>query len=159
MDLKSIKSVPVNGVVRKRVGRGVGSGLGKSAGRGNSGARARSGFNYRPFFEGGQMPLFRRLPKKGFSRGRFATEIAFINVKDLNRFEAGSIVNPDSVRAAGLVKRIRDGLVVLGKGEVKVALTVSAHRFTPAAAEKIVKAGGKVEVIVKPVYNPRRPKK
>lgn len=148
MDLKKVKAVSVNPKNRKRVGRGSGSGTGKTSGKGHKGQKARSGYNWHAYFEGGQMPLFRRLPKKGFRNGRFRTQLAIINVSDLNRFPGGTEVDPQAVQGAGLVKNLREGLKVLGKGEIKVPLTVKAHDFSESAERKIAEAGGKTERIV-----------
>ncbi|HEY8363211.1 MAG TPA: 50S ribosomal protein L15 [Tissierellaceae bacterium] len=133
---------------RKRVGRGIGSGLGKTSGRGHKGQKARSGGGVRPGFEGGQMPLFRRLPKRGFTN-IFAKEYAVVNVEDLNRFPENTIVTPELLIQEGLVKsgKVVDGIKILGDGDVKVKLTVRAHKFSKTAAEKIEAAGGKAEVI------------
>ena len=130
----------------KRVGRGAGSGLGKTSGRGHKGQKARSGGGVRPGFEGGQMPLIRRIPKRGFYNP-FSTHYAIVNVADLASFEAGAVVDFAALKAAGLVKKELDGLKVLGEGELNVALTVKAAKFTQTAREKIEAAGGKAEVI------------
>ena len=147
MDLETL--APSKGAVRnnKRRGRGVGSGQGRTGGRGSKGQRSRSGYSSRPGFEGGQMPLQRRIPKRGF-KNPFRIEYAFLNVRDLDRvFEAGSVVAPKDLRAKGLVKNFRDGLKILGDGQIGKALTVHAHAFTAGAREKIEKAGGRCEVI------------
>jgi len=130
----------------KRVGRGAGSGLGKTSGRGHKGQKARSGGGVRPGFEGGQMPLIRRIPKRGFYNP-FSKQYAIVNVEDLAAFEAGSVVDFAALKAAGLVKKEFDGLKVLGNGELTVALTVKANKFTQSAREKIEAAGGKAEEI------------
>jgi large subunit ribosomal protein L15 len=130
---------------RKRVGRGKGTGLGKTAGKGHKGLRARSGGGTKPGYEGGQMPMQRRLPKRGFTNV-FRTEWTVINVKDLNRFEPGSIVDTDSLRAAGLMKQIAGGVKLLGSGEITRKLTVKVERASRAAIEKVRAAGGTVEV-------------
>jgi len=132
---------------RKRIGRGMGSGRGKTSGRGHKGAGARAGRSRRPTYEGGQMPLFRQLPKRWFPNARFATPIHVVNVEDLNRFRKGTNVGPKELREAGLVKGRLFRLKVLGKGELTKALTVRAHAFSAAAIEKIAKAGGQAEVI------------
>ena len=132
---------------RKRVGRGVGSGLGKTSGKGHKGQNARSGGGVRPGFEGGQLPLFRRLPKRGFSNARFKTEYATINLSDLNRFEDGAVVTPELLKEMGLVKNQLDGIKVLGNGTLEKKLTVRAHRFSSRAQEKIESLGGKIEVM------------
>lgn len=133
---------------KKRLGRGIGSGLGKTSGRGHDGQNARSGGGVRPGFEGGQMPLFRRLPKRGF-KNIFAKEFAIINIEDLNVFEDETVVTPDLLISEGLVKKgkVIDGIKILGNGEVTKKLTVQAQAFSKSAAEKIESAGGKVEVI------------
>ena len=132
---------------RKRVGRGVGSGLGKTSGKGHKGQNARSGGGVRPGFEGGQLPLFRRLPKRGFSNAQFKTEYAVINLSDLNRFEEGAVVTPELLKEMGLVKNQLDGIKVLGNGTLEHKLTVKAHKFSKRALEEIEKLGGKAEVI------------
>ncbi len=129
----------------KRVGRGIGSGLGKTSGKGHKGQLARSGGGKGPGFEGGQTPLQRRLPKRGFT-SIFKKEYAIVNVVDLNRFEANSEVTPELLRSSGLVRNKLD-IKILGNGELEKALTVKAQKFSKAAAEKIEAAGGKVEVI------------
>jgi len=131
---------------RKRVGRGEGSGLGKTSGKGSKGLKARSGGGTKPGYEGGQMPLQRRLPKRGFVN-LFREEIAVVNVKDLNRFEEGSVVDAEALRRAGLLKRACPGGVkLLGNGEMNRKLTVKVDRASKAAVEKVVAAGGTVEV-------------
>ena len=132
---------------RKRVGRGPGSGLGKTSGKGHKGQNARSGGGVRPGFEGGQTPLFRRLPKRGFSNALFKTEYAVINLSDLNKFEDGAVVTPELLKEMGIVKKQLSGIKVLGNGNLEKKLTVKATRFTKSAAEKIQAAGGKIEVI------------
>lgn len=131
---------------RKRIGRGVGSGWGKTAGRGNKGHNARSGGGVRPGFEGGQMPIHRRLPKRGFTN-IFKKDIAVINIRDLERFEAGSVVDEAALVGAGLVKGRHDGIKLLGQGDVKTALTVKINAVSRSAQEKIEAAGGTIEVI------------
>jgi large subunit ribosomal protein L15 len=140
---------PARGSVRdrKRVGRGPGSGLGKTAGRGEKGQKSRSGYGRKIGFEGGQMPLHRRVPKRGFTNARFRKEFAEVNIGRLDVFEAGTIVTPDVLLKRGIVKRVRDGVKILGKGELTKALTVHAHRFSARAKELIAGAGGKVEVL------------
>jgi large subunit ribosomal protein L15 len=125
----------------------MGCGLGKTSGRGHKGAGARSGYSRRLTYEGGQMPLFRRMPKVGFSNARWAVPVTTVNLEDLNRFDAGATVGLDELRQAGVVKGAVEVLKVLGNGELTKALTVKAHAFSAAAAEKIAKAGGKAEVI------------
>ena len=129
-----------------RVGRGHGSGHGKTAGRGHKGQNARSGGGVRPGFEGGQMPIYRRLPKRGFTN-IFAKEYVAINVEALNKLENGSEVTAEVLKANGIISKICDGVVILGRGELEKSLTVKAKRFSKTAAEKIVAAGGKVEVV------------
>lgn len=133
---------------RKRLGRGMGSGLGKTSGKGHKGQNARSGGGVRPGFEGGQMPLFRRIPKRGFTN-IFAKEYATINVDDLNRFPENTVVTPELLFSEGVVKKskAKDGIKILGDGELNIKLTVQAHKFSKTAAEKIEAAGGKAEVI------------
>ncbi len=140
---------PAKGSVRnrKRVGRGPGSGLGKTAGRGEKGQKSRSGFARKPGFEGGQMPLHRRLPKRGFSNADFRKEFATVNLGRLEVFEAGTIVTPELLVKQGIVKRLRDGLKVLADGQLTKALTVHAHRFSGKAQERIAALGGKTELI------------
>ena len=132
---------------RKRVGRGVGSGLGKTSGKGEKGQNARSGGGVRPGFEGGQLPLFRRLPKRGFSNAKFKTTYAVINLSDLNKFDNDAIVTPEILKEMGLVKNQLDGIKVLGNGTLEKKLTVKAHKFSSVAKEQIEKLGGKAEVI------------
>ena len=130
----------------KRLGRGVGSGLGKTSGKGHKGAKARSGGGKGPGFEGGQMPLYRRIPKSGFTN-IFAKEFATINLSELERFEDGTTVTVALLKQHGLVKQIKDGVKVLGGGELTKKLTVQVDRFTASAKEKIEALGGKAEVI------------
>jgi large subunit ribosomal protein L15 len=140
---------PAKGSVRnrKRVGRGPGSGLGKTAGRGEKGQKSRSGFARKPGFEGGQMPLHRRLPKRGFTNAEFRKEFATVNLGRLEVFEAGTIVTPELLVKQGIVKRLGDGLKVLADGQLTKALTVHAHRFSGKAQERIAALGGKAELI------------
>lgn len=146
MKLHEIGPAPGARKERRRLGRGIGSGLGKTSGKGTKGQNARSGGGVKPGFEGGQMPLQRRLPKRGFTN-KFKKEYALVNVEDLNRFAAGTEVTPELLLETRLVRQPKDGIKVLGNGELTVALTVKAHRFSQAAAEKIAAAGGKAEVI------------
>lgn len=132
---------------RKRVGRGVGSGLGKTAGRGHKGWGQRSGARRRAGYEGGQMPLYRRVPKRGFKNARFRTDYTVINVDQLNGYAAGSTVDLDTVLASGLVSLETRLLKVLGDGELKRALTVRAQKFSKSALEKIQAAGGKAVLL------------
>ena len=130
----------------KRVGRGHGSGSGKTSGRGHKGQNARSGGGVRLGFEGGQMPIYRRLPKRGFTN-IFAKKYTEINVSDLNKFEDGTVVDANLLKESGVISKILDGVVVLGRGEITKKITVKAARVTEGAAKKIEAAGGKVEVI------------
>ena len=132
---------------KKRVGRGPGSGLGKTSGRGQKGQKARSGGSINPVFEGGQLPLYRRLPKRGFTNDKFKTVYATINVEDLNRFEDGTVVNPALLKDTGLLKKQNDGVKVLGNGKLEKKLTIQANKFSATALEKIKEAGSKAEVI------------
>ena len=130
----------------KRKGRGTATGQGKTAGRGMNGQNSRSGGGVRLGFEGGQMPLYRRLPKRGFTN-IWGTEYTVINVDDLNRFEAGTVVTPELLKEAGIVKKAKDGIKVLGNGKLEKSVEVKAHKFSKTAIEKIEAAGGKAEVI------------
>ena len=129
-----------------RVGRGMGSKMGKTAGAGNKGQQSRRGYSRRPGFEGGQMPLHRRLPKRGFT-APFSKTFAVVNIATLNEFNAGETVTPESLAERGMIHAQHDGVKILGDGELKIALTVRAHAFSKSAAEKIAKAGGKTEVL------------
>jgi len=133
---------------RKRVGRGPGSGLGKTSGRGEKGQKSRSGYSAKRGFEGGQMPLHRRIPKRGF-HNIFRKEYLTVNVERLNQFAAGTVVTPESLRDAGMLHKGHLDVKVLGNGDIKVALTVRAHKFTEAAARKIQEAGGTAEVLAR----------
>lgn len=146
MKLHDVSPAPGARKERKRLGRGLGSGLGKTSGKGTKGQNSRAGGGVKPGFEGGQMPLQRRLPKRGFTN-RFRTEYALVNVEDLNRFEAGTEVTPELLLETRIVRQPKDGIKILGTGDLTVALTVKAHRFSQTAAEKIAAAGGKAEVI------------
>ena len=132
---------------RKRLGRGAGSGLGKTSGKGHKGQNARTSGGVRPGFEGGQLPLFRRLPKRGFTNAQFKTKYAVINLSDLNKFDKGAEVTPELLKEMGLVKNGLDGIKVLGNGTLEKKLTVKAHKFSSKAKEEIEKLGGKAEVI------------
>jgi large subunit ribosomal protein L15 len=131
---------------RKRLGRGPGSGHGKTACRGHKGQNSRSGGGVRPGFEGGQMPLQRRTPKRGFTN-IFKKRFAIVNVEDLNRFDPNSLVDPAALKERGIIGKFHDGVKVLGNGDIQVPLTVRAHKISSSAARKIEKAEGKVEVI------------
>mgnify|MGYP003409998854 FL=1 len=146
MKLNELKPVEGARHYKKRVGRGTGSGLGKTSTRGHKGQNARSGGGVRPGFEGGQTPLFKRLPKRGFTNIN-RLEYAVVNVSDLNTFEAGSVVDLQALKQKGLVKKEYEGVKVLGHGELKVALTVKAKKFSETAKEKISAAGGSIEVL------------
>jgi len=140
---------PARGSVRKRkrVGRGPGSGTGKTAGRGEKGQKSRSGYSRKIGFEGGQMPLHRRVPKRGFTNALFRKKFAAVNIGRLEVFEEGTIVTPEVLVKRGIVKQVRDGVKILGKGELTKTLTVHAHRFSEKAKERIAGLGGKVEVL------------
>ena len=131
----------------KRLGRGTGSGLGKTSGKGHKGQNARSGGGVRPGFEGGQLPLFRRLPKRGFSNAMFKVEYATINVSDLEKFDDGAVVTPELLKEMGILKKQLAGVKVLGNGNLTKKLTVKANKFSQSAVEKIEAIGGKAEVI------------
>jgi len=147
VNLTDVKKSAKAHKTRIRRGRGMGSGLGKTSGRGHKGSKSRSGYSRRLTYEGGQMPLFRRMPKVGFSNKRWAVPVTVVNLRDLNRFRKGTTVGPEELREAGLIKGQVHILKVLGGGELKKALTVRAHAFSAAAAEKIAKAGGQAEVL------------
>ncbi len=146
MKLHELSPAPGSKKKPTRVGRGLGSGLGKTSGRGHKGQNARAGGGVRPGFEGGQMPIYRRLPKRGFYN-KFGKEYTEVNVRELNRFEDGTVVDPVLLVESGVIKNVRDGIRILGNGELEKALTVKANGFTKSATEKIQAAGGKVEVI------------
>ncbi len=146
--MKLFELKPAEGSTKSvyRKGRGIASGNGKTAGKGHKGQKARSGGGVRPGFEGGQMPLSRRIPKRGFNN-IFATEYVAVNVDRLNDFEAGAIVDADALIEAGIIKKTLDGVKILGNGEITKALTVRAAKFSKSAKEKIEAAGGKTEVV------------
>jgi large subunit ribosomal protein L15 len=144
--LNQLKPVPGARQSRKRLGRGPGSGTGKTAGKGDKGQNARSGGGVRPGFEGGQLPLFQSIPKRGFNNIN-RKEYAVVNLKDLNGFEAGEVVTPESLLGRNVIKKTLSGVKVLANGTLEKALTVKAHKFSKAAEEAIKKAGGTVEVI------------
>lgn len=147
MKLHELQPAAGSKKARTRVGRGLGSGLGKTSGRGQKGQNSRSGGGVRSGFEGGQMPLYRRLPKRGFNNV-FAKQYAEVNVAQLNRFEDGATVDPVALIEAGILKNVREGIRILGNGTLETKnLTVIANGFTKSAEEKITAAGGKVEVI------------
>lgn len=146
MKLHELSPNPGSRRERKRVGRGIGSGLGKTSGKGHKGQKARAGGGVRPGFEGGQMPLHRRIPKRGFTN-IFKKEYALVNVEALNRFDDGTEVTPELLYSERVVRPKADGVKILGDGELTKKLVVRAHRFTKGAEEKIAAAGGKAEVI------------
>ena len=145
MKLHDLKPAVGATTAKKRLGRGTGSGLGKTSGKGHKGAKARSGGGKRPGFEGGQMPLTMRLPKRGFTN-KWRVEYATVNVERLNIFEDGAVVTPVELVESGILKNVQDGVKILGNGEITRKLTVKATKFTQTAKEKIEAAGGKVEV-------------
>ena len=146
MKLHDLKPAVGATTAPKRLGRGTGSGLGKTSGKGHKGAKARSGGGKRPGFEGGQMPLTMRLPKRGFTN-KWRVEYATVNVERLNIFEDGEVVSPVELIQAGILKNVQDGVKILGNGEITKKLTVQANKFTAGATEKIEAVGGKAEVI------------
>ncbi|GAK43045.1 50S ribosomal protein L15 [Paenibacillus urinalis] len=146
MKLHELSPAPGSRKERKRKGRGPSSGMGKTSGRGHKGQNARSGGGVRPGFEGGQNPLYRRLPKRGFVNPT-RKEYAVVNIEDLNSFEAGTEVTPEVLVETGIVNNTKSGIKILGNGEVTVKLTVKANKFSQSAVEKIEAAGGKTEVI------------
>ena len=147
MELNELKYTTGSNRNRKRVGRGTGSGHGKTSGRGQKGQNSRSGGGVRVGFEGGQNPLVFRIAKRGFNNYEFATRYAVINISDLEKFNDGAEVTPELLKEMGIVKKLEDGLKVLGNGELTKKLTVKAHKFSKVAKEKIENAGGKAEVI------------
>lgn len=148
MQLHNLKPSPGSTRPKKRVGRGPGSGTGKTAGRGHKGQKSRSGYSAKRGFEGGQMPLQRRVPKRGFTN-IFRKEFVCVNLEQLNRFESGTEVTPQLLVTSGLVKKLKCGVKVLARGELNHPLTIKAHRFSQSAAEKIRAAGGTIEEIDK----------
>jgi large subunit ribosomal protein L15 len=147
MDLSNLKPAERSKFSKKRVGRGQGSGNGVQAGRGHKGAKSRSGFKFKRGFEGGQMPLHRRIPKRGF-HNLFRVEYAVVNLDALaERFDAGTVVTPDLLREQGLIHSVRQPIKVLARGDISKKLTVQAHKFSGKAAEKIAAAGGATEVL------------
>jgi large subunit ribosomal protein L15 len=148
MDLSNLRPAEGSKHSKKRVGRGHGTGQGVQAGRGHKGAKSRSGFKFKRGFEGGQMPLHRRIPKRGF-HNEFRTEYAVVNLDTLAaRFDAGTTVTPDLLRESGLIRSSRQPIKVLGRGDISKQLTVHAHKFSGKAAEKIAAAGGATQVLV-----------
>ena len=147
MKLNELKPVEGARHYKKRVGRGTGSGLGKTSTRGEKGQKARSGGGVHMWFEGGQTPLYKRLPRRGFSNARFATKYAIVNVSDLNRFKDGDVVTPELLKESGLVKKELNGIKILGNGKLEKKLTVKANLFTNSAIAKIEELGGTTEVI------------
>lgn len=146
MDLSNLKPAIGSTKNRKRIGRGAGSGTGKTSGKGHKGQNARSGGGIKAGFEGGQMPLQRRLPKRGFTSLNKKV-YALVNLRDLELFEAGTVVDTAALGQAGLINKVGDGIKILGDGEITKALTVKAHKFSKSAQERIEAAGGKAEVI------------
>lgn len=146
MKLHELKAAPGSSRARKRRGRGTGSGLGKTSGRGMNGQNSRSGGGTRLGFEGGQMPLYRRIPKRGFTN-IFGKTYEIVNIDDLNTFAAGTVVTPAMLEEAGFVKQVKDGVKVLGYGTLEKSISVQAQKFSKTAIEKIEAAGGKAEVI------------
>ena len=146
MKLNTLSKSPETKVT-KRVGRGPGSGMGKTSTRGQKGQKSRSGVSIKPWFEGGQTPLYRRVPKRGFNNARFRTEYAIVNLSDLNKFNDGDVVTPAALREKGLVKDQKAGIKVLANGKLEKKLTVKANRFSSAAVTKIEELGGTTEVI------------
>ena len=146
MRLDELQPAEGSRFTRKRVGRGIGSGTGKTSGKGHKGQNARSGGGVRPGFEGGQMPLYRRLPKRGF-KNIFAKQYVSINVEDLNKLEEGTEVTAEVLKSAGIISKTLDGVKILGRGEVTKKLTVKVAKYSASAKEKIEKAGGKAEVM------------
>lgn len=147
MKLHELKKNPGATHSKKRVGRGPGSGLGKTSGRGHKGQNARSGRKPSPLFEGGQLPLYRRVPNRGFSNLRFKVRYGTVNVEDLNVFDDKTVVTPQLLKESGLLKNQLSGVKILGNGELTKKLTIQAHRFTKSALDKIEKSGSKAEVI------------
>lgn len=146
MNLQDLRPAKGAKVKKTRVGRGQASGMGKTSGRGHGGQNSRTGGGVRLGFEGGQLPIYRRLPKRGFSNARFKTEYAILNISDLVELGLEEIT-PEVLVEQGIIKKLYDGLKILGDGEINQAMTVKAHKFTKSAVEKIEKAGGKAEVI------------
>ncbi len=146
MKLENLEKTP-EFKTRKRVGRGPGSGMGKTSTRGEKGQKSRSGASIPAWFQGGQSPLYRRIPKRGFNNTRFETKYAVINLSDLNRFNDGDVVTPELLKEKGIIKKQLSGVKVLGNGELEKKITVKANRFSSKAVTKIESKGGKAEVI------------
>ncbi len=154
MRLHNLKPAPGSKHRKKRLGKGESSGLGKTSGKGHKGQKSRSGASIRPGFEGGQMPIYRRLPRKGFNNAQFKTNYAIINLADLEtKFDAGSTVNEESLRACGLVKGVCDGVKLLGNGDLTKKLEVVVDKISASAKEKLEKAGG---TVTEPVAAPKK---
>ena len=147
MKLFELQPAPGSKKLPNRKGRGIGTGNGKTGGKGHKGQNARAGGGVRPGFEGGQMPLYMRLPKRGFNNYEFQKKYTDVNVCDLNVFEDGTVVTEELLKSSGLAKKIIDGVAILGNGELSKKLTVQASKFSKTAAEKIEAAGGKAEVV------------
>ena len=147
MKLNELQKNPGATHRRRIVGRGRGSGLGKTSGKGEKGQNARSGGGVRPIFEGGQTPFYARVPRKGFNNANFAIRYAVVNLSDLNRFEDGTVVNPTLLKETGLIKKQLAGIKVLGNGKLEKKLTIQAHQFSKSAKEKIEASGSKIEVM------------
>ncbi|WP_312093214.1 50S ribosomal protein L15 [Aminipila sp.] len=146
MKLHELRAAEGSTKNRKRRGRGTATGQGKTGGRGMNGQNSRSGGGVRLGFEGGQMPLYRRIPKRGFTN-IWRTEYTILNVDDLNKFEAGTVITPELLKESGMVKQVKDGIKILGEGTLEKGVTVKARKFSKTAIEKIESAGGKAEVI------------
>ena len=146
MKLHELNSLPEK-KKRKIVGRGPGSGMGKTSTRGENGQKSRSGASIKPWFQGGQSPIYRRIPKRGFNNAKFRIEYATINISDLNKFNDGDIITPEVLKEKGIVKKQLCGIKVLGNGTLEKKVTVRAHRFSSSAVTKIENAGGQAEVI------------
>jgi large subunit ribosomal protein L15 len=159
MRLHNLQNRPGARFRKKRVGHGEASGKGKTSGRGGKGQTARAGGSLRIGFEGGQMPLIRRIPKRGFSNARHRTQYLPINLSSLNEFEAGSVVDEKALRERRIARGRADGIKVLGDGELDRRLVVHAHAFSASAREKIEKAGGECHIIERPAPAPKRPRK
>lgn len=147
MKLNELSKNPGATQTRRRVGRGAGSGLGKTSGKGHKGQNARSGGGVSPIFEGGQLPLYRRIPARGFNNAIFRKEYAIINLSDLNHFDDNTVITPELLKELGIVKKQLSGIKILGTGELTKKLTIKAHKFSQSAIDKITAAGSKYEVI------------